>query len=176
MSRWLPSTEFCSLIRHSAPSFGGASAVNYRYLFGRLAQLVRAPCSHRGGRWFESSAAHFPDFAQVRLNATWCEIPLFLLFLPVPHFELACSDTHDPSCTGCTGICSAFEMDFAAFSKSVSVVCQLCFWAIKMLCPSAATCPGNCPAIRWRESLGGLRTASARASGAGVTDAQVFVP
>ena len=25
---------------------------------GRLAQLVRAPASHAGGRWFESSIAH----------------------------------------------------------------------------------------------------------------------
>ena len=26
--------------------------------FALLAQLVRAPCSHRGGRWFESSTEH----------------------------------------------------------------------------------------------------------------------
>ena len=26
---------------------------------GRMAQLVRAPRSHRGDRWFESSCAHF---------------------------------------------------------------------------------------------------------------------
>src|SRR5262249_9872556 len=29
------------------------------HVYGRLAQLVRAPSSHGGGRWFESSIAHF---------------------------------------------------------------------------------------------------------------------
>ena len=40
--------------------------------FGRLAQLVRAPCSHRGGHRFESCAAHSrysQEFA--RFRNTW---------------------------------------------------------------------------------------------------------
>jgi len=30
-----------------------------RCVYGRMAQLVRAPRSHRGDRWFDSSCAHF---------------------------------------------------------------------------------------------------------------------
>jgi hypothetical protein len=34
--------------------------------YGGLAQLVRAPASHAGGHWFESSSLHqkVPDFAR----------------------------------------------------------------------------------------------------------------
>ena len=34
------------------------------YPYGGLAQLVRAPASHAGGHWFESSSLHqkIPDF------------------------------------------------------------------------------------------------------------------
>ena len=36
------------------------------YPYGGLAQLVRAPASHAGGHWFESSSLHqkVPDFAR----------------------------------------------------------------------------------------------------------------
>jgi hypothetical protein len=40
----------------------------YRYLCGRLAQLVRAPASHAGGRRFESYTAHH-GIAKEILNA-----------------------------------------------------------------------------------------------------------
>ena len=44
------------------PAFGVGSALYHmeagRPRSGRLAQLVRAPASHAGGHWFESSTAH----------------------------------------------------------------------------------------------------------------------
>ena len=37
-------------------------------IYGGLAQLVRAPASHAGGHWFESSSLHqkVPDFVKIR--------------------------------------------------------------------------------------------------------------
>ena len=35
------------------------------YSHGRLAQLVRAPARHAGGRWFNSNIAHIADCSQV---------------------------------------------------------------------------------------------------------------
>ncbi len=53
----------------------------YDYLlFGRIAQLVRAPRWHRGGHWFESSCVHF---YRVINPVTNCDLMLYsnLLFV-----------------------------------------------------------------------------------------------
>ncbi len=44
----------------------GAPKLRAADYLGRLAQLVRAPSSHGGGHWFESSVAHFYLFAGAR--------------------------------------------------------------------------------------------------------------
>jgi hypothetical protein len=38
----------------------GKAKIKSNTLHGQLAQLVRAPGSHPGGHWFESSTAHHP--------------------------------------------------------------------------------------------------------------------
>ena len=53
-----------------------------RRQFGGLAQLVRAPASHAGGHWFESSSLHqkVPDFARNQ------ELFLFMISKVTRHF------------------------------------------------------------------------------------------
>lgn len=45
-----------------------------KLFFGRMAQLVRAPRSHRGDRWFESSCAHYSHLRCTRFatGKLWC--------------------------------------------------------------------------------------------------------
>jgi AraC-like DNA-binding protein len=59
--------------------------------FGRMAQLVRAPRSHRGDRWFDSSCAHFfktTIYGQSVLNTS---LIYFVLFIIGSIFSAACS-------------------------------------------------------------------------------------
>ena len=53
------------------------------YPYGGLAQLVRAPASHAGGHWFESSSLHqkIPDFLRNQEFFLFCGSKSFLQFL-----------------------------------------------------------------------------------------------
>jgi hypothetical protein len=76
----LPVTS--SLRRAETAVLGGEK---FFEIFGRLAQLVRALCSHRRGHWFESSNAHSvsapPNSVGLkRFLAMFC---IFSLFRPI---------------------------------------------------------------------------------------------
>ena len=73
-----------------------------RRQYGGLAQLVRAPASHAGGHWFESSSLHqkVPDFVRNQ------ELFLFMIskvtryFSVFPSTQTVTQDTKGPESTG----------------------------------------------------------------------------
>ena len=70
--------------------------------YGGLAQLVRAPASHAGGHWFESSSLHqkVPDFARNQeLFCLWGEI-VTRYFSVFPSTQTVTQDTKGPESTG----------------------------------------------------------------------------
>ena len=69
---------------------------------GGLAQQVRAPASHAGGHWFESSSLHqkVPDFARNQeLFCLWGEI-VTRYFSVFPSTQTVTQDTKGPESTG----------------------------------------------------------------------------
>ena len=73
-----------------------------RRQYGGLAQLVRAPASHAGGHWFESSSLHqkVPDFVRNQeFFCLWGEI-VTRYFSVFPSTQTVTQDTKGPESTG----------------------------------------------------------------------------
>ena len=80
--KWLRHGPFTAVTWVRIPYGSPCRHPEGRRQFGGLAQLVRAPASHAGGHWFESSSLHqkVPDFVRNQ------ELFLFMISKVTRHF------------------------------------------------------------------------------------------
>ena len=99
--KWLRHGPFTAVTWVRVP-YGSPQKINLavylRGLFGGLAQLVRAPASHAGGHWFESSSLHQKDAPQ--LQCVLFIVPTHTDSAP-PSFAILQGCRHKP-CVGST--------------------------------------------------------------------------